>query len=100
MKIAVVIRPEAESDINAAFLWYQQQRQGLGDEFLLRIEAALESIRFNPKLNPPIFNEIRRKLTRRFPYGLFYIEAENHILVLAVIHIKRHQKNWQQRIDT
>lgn len=97
MIIPLIVRPEAETDIADAYHWYEHQRGGLGDEFLLRVEAALESIRFNPDLIPPLFKEIRRKLLRRFPYGVFYISTAAHISVLAVIHCKRHPRHWQDR---
>ncbi len=29
-----VVRPAAAADIEEAFLWYEQQRGGLGNEFL------------------------------------------------------------------
>jgi hypothetical protein len=30
----VLVRPAAAADIDDAFLWYEQQRAGLGDDFL------------------------------------------------------------------
>ena len=99
MTISLIVRPEAEADIVEAYAWYERQRDGLGNEFLLRVEAALESIRFNAALNPPIFKEIRRKLLRRFPYGVFYISTTKHISVLAVQYGKRHPRYWQGRAN-
>lgn len=34
MALKVVISTEAEQDINLAYLWYEEQRSGLGDELL------------------------------------------------------------------
>ena len=34
MKWRVVIRPRAEADLREARKWYENQRAGLGDEFL------------------------------------------------------------------
>ena len=42
----LVVRSEAEQDLSDIYKWYECQRPGLGDEFLLRIEAALESMPF------------------------------------------------------
>jgi len=40
--LPLIIRPEAEEDLSESYGWYERQRPGLGDEFLLRVEAALE----------------------------------------------------------
>jgi len=46
----VVIRSEAESDIRDAYQWYEAQRKGLGENFLLCIEEALSRALRNPAL--------------------------------------------------
>jgi len=40
--VIVVLRPAAAADVEAAYRWYEQQRAGLGDEFLAahKIELA------------------------------------------------------------
>lgn len=44
----VVIRPEAEADIKDAYDWYEAQRKGLGESFLLCIEEALSRASRSP----------------------------------------------------
>ena len=41
MKGVLFLRPDAEQDLAAARDWYDQQRAGLGDEFLASIALAL-----------------------------------------------------------
>jgi plasmid stabilization system protein ParE len=93
----LIVRPEAENDLSEAYSWYEQQRPGLGDDFLLRVEAAFDSIRYDSHTYACIFQNIRRKLIRHFPYGIFYIIAENKVIVLAVMHAKRNPSRWQNR---
>ena len=38
MKYSVIVRPEAEHDLKEAFSWYEDNRTGLGYDFLLQIE--------------------------------------------------------------
>lgn len=38
MNTRLVIRPEAERDVQEAYLWYEKQREGLGEDFLLCVE--------------------------------------------------------------
>jgi toxin ParE1/3/4 len=96
MNLPVIIRPEAEEDLTQAYLWYNEKRPGLGDEFLLKVEAALDLISENPDSNPIIYNGIRRKLIGRFPYAVFYVKNRKSISVLAVTHLKRHPKNYHR----
>jgi hypothetical protein len=48
----IVIRPAAAADIEDAFIWYEEQRAGLGSEFLQAAADALEAVRGNPQLHP------------------------------------------------
>ena len=41
MRHRAIIRPEAENDLNEAFSWYEDKRQGLGHDFLLQVDAGL-----------------------------------------------------------
>ena len=41
MKWEVSIRPEARTDVQAAYDWYEAQCPGLGDEFLIAITKFL-----------------------------------------------------------
>ncbi len=95
MKKQIIIRPEAEADIQDAFLWYEQQRNGLGNDFLLCVEEALSMIRRTPEMYPRVHKNVYRSLIRRFPYGVFYIIEEDRIVILAVFHAKRNPKQWK-----
>ena len=35
------VRPEAQDDIEAAALWYEAQREGLGERFVSEIDALI-----------------------------------------------------------
>jgi toxin ParE1/3/4 len=98
MNLPVAIRPEAEADLTEAYGWYQGCRDGLGDEFLLSVEAALDSIQRFPQSYPAVHKQVRRALLRRFPYGVFYLVEEEAIVVLAVFHASRNPKRWQERV--
>ena len=97
MKHPILIRPKAQTDIDSAYHWYEERREGLGDDFLLCVEESLEKISRSPHLYPLVHKNIRRALVRRFPYGIFYFQHENGIVILAVLHEKRHPEEWQKR---
>ena len=44
MKYRVIVRPEAEDDLEKAFSWYEDKRKGLGYDFLLQVDAGMRFI--------------------------------------------------------
>jgi hypothetical protein len=65
---AVTLRPAATADLADARNWYEEQRQGLGDEFLAAIATAFIRLEQNPDQYPIYYRDFRRVLVDRFPY--------------------------------
>jgi hypothetical protein len=61
-------RPAAAADVEAAFRWYQVQREGLGDEFLNELVLVVHAIGENAYRFPVVHRDTRRALLHRFPY--------------------------------
>lgn len=91
------VRPEAERDIEDAAGWYEQQRLGLGQEFLDEVLGSLRRLTEQPDLYPTLHRETRRVLTHRFPFGVYYRVDREMILVVAVLHGSRDPQRWKQR---
>lgn len=92
-----IVRPRAENDIQAAFEWYESQRSGLGDQFLVAVRERLEAIRNFPEASPVVYRSIRRAVVSRFPYLIFYIVRPERIAVIAVLHHARNPASWPRR---
>ena len=88
---------EAKRDIMLAQTWYEEQREGLGDDFLLCVEAALAAIAANPIAYVSIQEGIHRYLLHRFPYAVFYLLTDDSIIVLAIFHHHRDPDSWRNR---
>ncbi len=97
MKYDLIVRPEAEAELAEAFDWYEQQVAGLGGRFLLSIDAAINSIRRDPLQYPILHKNVRRALTRRFPYQVLFIVSDSQVIVIAVFHGMRNPSVWQGR---
>lgn len=69
----LIIKPFAELDATEAANWYNDKRDGLGNEFLLALDAKLNAIRRNPSHFQVVYKNIQRALTERFPYGIFFM---------------------------
>lgn len=90
----VRVTPRAASELDAAFAWYELQRGGLGTEFLRAVEAALAGAARHPAMYPAVHGRVRRALLRRFPYGVFYLEEPDAVVVLGVIHAHQDPRDW------
>lgn len=66
----------------------------MGQEFLEEVDGTVERIRELPRSAPEVRGPIRRVPTRRFPYGIFYVDEESAIVVLAVIHGRQNDSEW------
>ena len=99
MSKRLVIEPEAEADMAAAYEWYENQRPGPGDDFALCIEAAPSAIAQRPKSFPPVHKAARRVLVHRFPYFILFVERRSAILVVGVFHTRRDPAEWHKRLS-
>jgi plasmid stabilization system protein ParE len=94
---AVVIRPEAETDLAAARDWYEDRMAGLGVEFGREIDSLLSALAERALGFPMIHRDVRRALIKRFPYGVFFMASEDLVVVLAVLHQARDPAVWKRR---
>ena len=93
----VSLRPEAELDLAEAAKWYEEQRPGLGQEFLDEALATLSTIAEMPSMYAVVHRGTRRALMHRFPFGIFYQVDYADIVVIAVLHGSRHPRGWKSR---
>ena len=94
---ALTLRPEAAADVEDAYLWYEAQRPGLGEEFLESLDSTLRLIEENPKQYQIVHRDIRRVLLRRFPYCVYYLALEQGVVVLACLYARRDPRTWKTR---
>jgi toxin ParE1/3/4 len=96
---AIVLLPHAAFEMDAAFGWYENQREGLGTEYLRAVDAAFALIARQPGLHRVVRGRIRRAVLRRFPYGVFFVDTAETVTILAVLHIRRSDENWPSEPD-
>ncbi|MBT5706613.1 MAG: type II toxin-antitoxin system RelE/ParE family toxin [Verrucomicrobia bacterium] len=100
MSRCLIVRAEAETDISNAALWYHDREEGLELEFALEIRSALGRVVANPEIHPVLRlrPEVRRILTKRFPYRIFFIVRDDAIVIIAFVHAARLDRHWQKRV--
>jgi plasmid stabilization system protein ParE len=97
MTFAVVFRPQAEDEVISARQWYERQRPGLGARFAAAFDDTIARVGSRPSEFPVVHGQIRRAVMRQFPYGVYFREHGQTVVVLAVMHGRRHPSLWQSR---
>jgi len=100
----VTLSAEALGEAREAAAWYEERRRGLGRAFLDELDRTLARIEvlprsFSPVVGPRPALGIRRALLHRFPYGVVFIERDDHLRVIAVAHAKRRRDYWLRRVE-
>ena len=96
----IIVRPPAVEDVVDAAAWYEAHAQGLGEELIDEILLALRRAVSNPELFRVVrrAGEVRRILTERFPYRIFFSVVGSTLYVHAVLHGARHDRRWIERV--
>lgn len=96
MSYTLEFTEEARLDIQETVDWYDSRREGLGDEFLLSLEATVSNLQRNPFHYPLRYDQVRRILLRRFPYQVVFVMKEQTIGVPGVLHTRRDPTIWKK----
>ena len=95
--MTVRLDPAAKQEILQAALFYEDCREGLGQEFVDSVESAFEQIQQYPTVWRILKGRFRRYPLQRFPYGIIYAVEEKVIYIAAVMHLKRKPGYWVSR---
>lgn len=89
--------PDALAEYKDAARDYAARRAGLEQRFIEAVERAIELIVRSPLAWRVLEDDVRRCLTRVFPYAVLYTIEPDHILILAVTHERRQPGYWRER---
>jgi toxin ParE1/3/4 len=98
MSLPVALRRAADAEFAAAAEWYEQQRPGLGADYVDAVQQALDLISSTPLLYSTVESDVREAPVRDFPYCVYYRVEPDRVVVLAVFHTSRDPAIWQARI--
>lgn len=97
MSLPIRFLPEARAEYDLAADWYEQQKTGLGVDFITRVRTVLSRIADNPQLHPAVYGDVRKARVSRFPYVVLYRAEPGEIIVISVFHTARDPSIWQSR---
>ena len=88
----------AQQEIDEAVVWFNEQDDGKGVDFLDELDRVVRLVKSYPFASTKIERDIRRCLFARFPYSLIYGVEEQTIVVIAVAHSRRSPRYWIDRL--
>jgi toxin ParE1/3/4 len=92
----VEVSDAARADVAQIADYYEQQRPGLGREFVVEFNEVLDRIGRYPHGWTKVSRRSRRCLFKRFDYGAFYRFRGDIAVVFAVWHLMR-RPGWRAR---
>ena len=98
MTLRIVFRRAAMREFDDAADRYDEQRPGLGEEFIVEIDQAVAKAAASPTRYPIVFGDVRRTVARRFPFSVYFRVRGDSMVVLSVFHGRRNPAIWQRRV--
>jgi plasmid stabilization system protein ParE len=89
MKYSLEIKEEAVFDIKEAYLYYEEQKVGLGNRFLETLESYLERVQKYPEHYQIKRKPYREAFINKFPYIIIYEIEGDKVIVYAVFNTWR-----------
>ncbi len=89
--------PEFQTDLISAARYYEQERSGLGGEFLDTAEASVEAVMVAPLRWPERNGGIRCLQLDRFPHLIRYRVTADTVQFLSILHGARHPDTGSTR---
>lgn len=93
----VRFHPEAEIELIAEAMYYEERSPGLGDRFIREVQAAVELASVFPRIGAPHKYGTRRVFPRKFPFAVVYQELQAELVVLAIAPFPRKPAYWRAR---
>lgn len=93
----VELRIEARRDLLEAALFYDRQREGLGDQFTDSLFEDLERLEREAGVHEVVFG-VHRKLSRRFPFAVYYRVEGSVVDVVAILDCRQEPGAIERRL--
>lgn len=97
MSLSVIVRPEAEVDIQQVFSELERTLPGMGRRFSVRLREVFERIEAMPQLHGVVWRDVRAVRLTQFRYVVYFIPFVDRVEVLAVLHSARDPAIWHSR---
>jgi plasmid stabilization system protein ParE len=90
--------PEARAEFGAAALRYADESPALALRFIDAVYDAVRRIVDSPPSGRIVELDVRRRLTKVFPFGVLYAVESEMIVIVAIAHCSREPGYWRARL--
>ena len=98
MRLEFSLHREAREELRKSIIYYRDNVSAeTAAEFLEIVEEAILSLRDHPVSAQLVLKDVRRKITRKFPFSIFYYVSNSRLRILAVAHQSRRPYYWLGR---
>ncbi|MEI6278736.1 MAG: type II toxin-antitoxin system RelE/ParE family toxin [Verrucomicrobiae bacterium] len=95
----IVLHPAADDELAEAVAYYAAIDLALGQRFYLEMERLMREIYAHPRTFRQFDPPARRHFSSCFPYGIIYLEQDDHLWIVAVMHMMRKPGYWKSRMQ-
>lgn len=93
-----LLSAEAENDVLESYVWYENQKDGLGERFLSTLDLAKDLILSNPNTYKLVFKKrVRAFHLSEFPFTIYHHINRKDVNVLAIFHTSGNPSIWKKR---
>ena len=93
----VVLQSVAQAELTEAVEWYAARSLQTARRFAVQVDLTMLQIAETPESFPGVSPRLRRAIVPRFPFGIYFITLHGLVVVVGVIHSRRHPRRWLQR---
>ena len=92
--------PEARAEFRAEIRFYETQRPGHGWRFNDEVAAVVRHACAFPESGSPAGGGVRKLVTARFPFLIYYELIHDRVVIWAVMHGARRPGYWRRRRES
>jgi len=97
--VRIQVLDEADEDLQDGRDFYEQQEPGVGGYFAAALAADIDSLVLYAGIHPKEFG-FHRALSKRFPFGVYYLVEDEVVRVYAVLDLRRDPAWIRRRLIT
>jgi len=86
----IVFSDAAQIELEETVLYYETEKEGLGESFNEIIKDAIEKLTIFLEAHMQVSSNIRRVVLSKFTYNIFYNYSNDMISIIAIAH--QHKK--------
>ncbi|MBO6794056.1 MAG: type II toxin-antitoxin system RelE/ParE family toxin [Balneolaceae bacterium] len=96
MKIRLL--KSASSDIKEGYKFYSTREEGLAEYFKATLFSEIDDLTFQAGIHP-IIKGYHRKLTKTFPYAIYYKVTDEEVVISAVLDCRRNPEYLNKKLS-